>query len=177
MTSPTPDPIHGAVASDVSRPRAGGDEGIGCGEFLSRARRARGLTLQQIAETTKIPLRHLEALERDEFAALPGGMYRRAFVRAYAYAVGLDPGVALARFNRALHEAMSPVADVAHVPAAPPAVAGRSRIVIAGGVAVVTAAIALAIWARQSVADHITSSAAPVTRPASDLVPVQHVAG
>ena len=71
------------------------------GQALCRARRECGLTIQQIAATTKIPARHLEALERDDIHGVPGGLYLRAEVRAYADAVGLSRNVALALLQAA----------------------------------------------------------------------------
>jgi cytoskeleton protein RodZ len=76
------------------------------GELLRRAREHRGLTLERIAKETKIPQRHLEAIERDNLAVIPAGFYQRAEIRAYARAVGLDQGVALAQ----LESASKPVA-------------------------------------------------------------------
>ena len=73
----------------------------GLGELLRSARARRGLTLQQVSNETKIPRRYLEAVEQDRLEALPGGLYRRAHVRAYAQAVQLDPGL-LAQFERDL---------------------------------------------------------------------------
>lgn len=61
------------------------------GARLRAAREARGLSLRQIASSTKISLPALEALERNEVKRLPGGIFTRAFVRAYAIEVGLDP--------------------------------------------------------------------------------------
>lgn len=75
------------------------------GEFLRRAREQRGLTIQQIARQTKIPWRHLEALEHGDLTAVPGGLYRRAEVRAFADAVGLDQRQALTALEQALGEA------------------------------------------------------------------------
>ena len=72
------------------------------GEFLRDARERRGLTLQQIALETRIPFRHLDALEHGHLDALPNGMYRRAEIRAYADAVGLDRSLALAQLEHAL---------------------------------------------------------------------------
>ena len=81
------------------------------GEFLRSARERRGLTLQQIAQSTKIPWRHLDAMERGDLAAVPEGLYRRAEVRAYAQAVGLDQNVALAHLMEAQgNEHAAPVA-------------------------------------------------------------------
>src|SRR5215813_8092013 len=75
---------------------------IGLGELLRGAREARGLTLQQISFETKIPQRHLEALEHDNLGVSPGGFYQRAAVRAYARAVRLDQHLALAQLASAL---------------------------------------------------------------------------
>lgn len=71
------------------------------GEFGSRlraARERRGLSLRVMADNTKISVRALEALERDDIAQLPGGIFSRAFVRAYATQVGLDPEQTIAEF-------------------------------------------------------------------------------
>lgn len=62
----------------------------GVGARLRRAREAAGLTRAQIAATTKIPERHLEAIETGNFAALPARTYAVGFSRSYARAVGLD---------------------------------------------------------------------------------------
>jgi flagellar biosynthesis protein FlhG len=61
------------------------------GPALRRVREARGLTLPQIASTTKIGTRTLEAIEDDRFDALPPAVYLRGFLHEYARLVGLDP--------------------------------------------------------------------------------------
>jgi cytoskeleton protein RodZ len=61
------------------------------GVRLKHAREAHGVSLRQIAGTTKISVAALEALERNDFSRLPGGIFSRAFIRAYAGQVGLDP--------------------------------------------------------------------------------------
>jgi cytoskeletal protein RodZ len=58
---------------------------------LKQARVAKGLSLHDIAGTTKISIVALEALEKGDLSRLPGGIFSRAFVRAYALEVGLDP--------------------------------------------------------------------------------------
>src|SRR5882724_7476382 len=63
----------------------------GFGAKLRDARERRGVSLRQIANATKISVAALEALERNDFSRLPGGIFSRAFVRAYAIQVGLDP--------------------------------------------------------------------------------------
>jgi cytoskeleton protein RodZ len=71
---------------------------IDFGAALRQARERRGVSLRQIAEATKISVPALEALERNEIARLPGGIFSRSFVRAYAREVGLDPEQAVRDF-------------------------------------------------------------------------------
>ena len=61
------------------------------GARLRAAREAQQISLREIAATTKISVGALEALEQNDVAELPGGIFTRAFVRAYAAEVGLDP--------------------------------------------------------------------------------------
>jgi cytoskeleton protein RodZ len=62
----------------------------GVGLQLHAAREARGLTLEQVAAETRIPQRHLVAMEAGDFAKLPGRTYAVGFARTFAKAVGLD---------------------------------------------------------------------------------------
>jgi cytoskeletal protein RodZ len=68
------------------------------GRKLREARERRGLSLRQIASATKIGMLTLEALERNDIARLPGGIFSRAFVRSYALEVGLDPEETIQEF-------------------------------------------------------------------------------
>jgi cytoskeleton protein RodZ len=65
---------------------------------MKRAREERGVSLRQIATETKISVSALEALERNDISRLPGGIFSRAFVRAYAVEVGLDPEETIREF-------------------------------------------------------------------------------
>ena len=56
---------------------------------LATFRESKGITLQQIAETTKISIRYLRAIEEGRLAILPGGVYSTNYLRQYAEAVGL----------------------------------------------------------------------------------------
>lgn len=69
------------------------------GVLLKEAREEKGFTLDNIQEKTKIQKRYLVAIEQDDFSALPGKFYARAFIREYAEAVDLDPDVILANFK------------------------------------------------------------------------------
>jgi cytoskeletal protein RodZ len=61
-------------------------------------RESRGLTVDRIASATRIPVRYIEALERDDVRALPARPYLRGFVAAYGRELGLDPADALSRY-------------------------------------------------------------------------------
>ena len=68
------------------------------GERLQREREMRGITLEEMSESTKISSRSLLALEKEEFDKLPGGIFNKGFVRAYARHVGIDEDEAVADF-------------------------------------------------------------------------------
>ena len=68
---------------------------LSTGEQLKRAREAKGLSLDDVANQTRIPIRHLQNIEREDWDALPAPTYAVGFVRNYANAVGLD-GAAIA---------------------------------------------------------------------------------
>ena len=61
------------------------------GEEIKRERELRGIGLREVAEATKVNIRYLEAMERDDFEHLPGGVFNRGFVRAFAQFIGVDP--------------------------------------------------------------------------------------
>jgi len=60
------------------------------GEELKRERELRDISLKEISEATKISIRFLEALEQNNFDILPGGIFNRGFIRAYARFIGID---------------------------------------------------------------------------------------
>src|SRR5439155_203808 len=69
------------------------------GENLRREREMRGISLDEIASSTKISIRFLQAMENDEFASLPGGIFRRSFIRSYAKYLGLDEEQVIAEYQ------------------------------------------------------------------------------
>ncbi len=74
------------------------------GEKLRKQREQRGLALDAISNTTKISIRMLRALEEEHFDQLPGGVFNKGFVRAYARQVGLDGEESVADYLTALRE-------------------------------------------------------------------------
>ena len=67
------------------------------GDRVRRQRERRGVSLEAIARATKVPASLFAGLERGDCARWPGGVYSRAYVRAYAQAIGLDPDEAVGR--------------------------------------------------------------------------------
>ena len=74
------------------------------GEELRRARDERGLAIEAISDATKVPVRHIRALEAGEYGELPGGVFRRGFVRSYLNALGLEEDVWMQRFEQSCRE-------------------------------------------------------------------------
>lgn len=116
------------------------------GEKLRAAREAQKLELSDIASRTRIPLRHLEAIEQSNFASLPSVTYAMGFAKSYARAVGTDE-VAIARELRA------ELGDRPERPAPPPTYDfdERSRvpsrgIALAGAIVAVLVLIGVGLW-------------------------------
>lgn len=82
------------------------------GGKLRQARERRGISLRQIAASTKISSASLEALERNDVSKLPGGIFSRAFVRSYAVEVGLDPDETVKEFLDRFHGEPAPSSAV-----------------------------------------------------------------
>ena len=83
------------------------------GERLREAREAQGMSLAEIAERTRVPMRHLEGIENSDFSALPSPTYAVGFAKAYARVVGLDE-VAIGREVRG--QRISPVLTTQYQP-------------------------------------------------------------
>lgn len=100
---------------------------------MKRAREERGISLRQIADVTKISATVFEALERNDIRRLPGGIFSRSFVRAYAIEVGLDPEQTVREFLSHFPDSEL-AAGSRHVPyeeIVPPEAPGRRRLIIA----------------------------------------------
>lgn len=67
------------------------EENLTLGAYLRQEREKKNISLEAISRATKITLKNLEALERDEFHLLPPPVFVRGFLRAYANFIGLDP--------------------------------------------------------------------------------------
>jgi len=74
---------------------------------LATIRKNRGISLNQIAESTKISVRSLEAIERGDFRKLPGGIYNTSYIRQYARAIDYDESILLSYYHQAMRTADS----------------------------------------------------------------------
>ena len=81
------------------------------GERMQRERELRGVTLDEISVVTKIGTRSLKALEEEDFDKLPGGIFNKGFVRAYARYLGIDPDEAVADYLAAVESRNRPALD------------------------------------------------------------------
>jgi cytoskeleton protein RodZ len=101
------------------------------GDRLKKEREQRSISLDDISLSTKIGTRMLRALEEEKFEQLPGGIFNKGFVRAYARHVGLDEEQTLADYMEALGESRMQALPEVH--AAKPAPAPEPRPVAHAG--------------------------------------------
>ncbi len=89
------------------------------GEQLRLAREARGISLREISEQTRISMRYLEAIEADDYKRLPGGIFNRSFIKAYARQIGFDEKEAIEAYTRTAREKGEVPDDVVSTPYQP----------------------------------------------------------
>jgi len=88
------------ACAPVSKVRTVSSDGVGgLGAHLRRHRERSGIGLVEVSRLTRIPASSLEAIERERFDELPGEVFVRGFLKAYAQAVRLDPADILARYT------------------------------------------------------------------------------
>lgn len=69
------------------------------GNHLRQQREAKGMSIEEVARATRVPMSSVERLESDQFDELPGEVFVRGFMKSYARAVGLDADDVLARYT------------------------------------------------------------------------------
>jgi cytoskeletal protein RodZ len=122
------------------------------GAWLRQQREARGVSLRDIADASKISLRYLEALERDRFDILPAPVFAKGFLREYARVVGLDPDEAVNLYLLALSSQPSEPPESGVEPAPPrrraaPSTLGYGLLLTLAVVLFLGVAAVLSFWA------------------------------
>lgn len=123
------------------------------GDHLRQAREAKNITIQEIAASTKISSRALQALEKEQFDQLPGGIFNKGFVRSYARYVGLDEEKTVAAYMEAA-KATEPEPDLEAMQAQVAANAAKdlsmwNSVTVVGIVALVVALGLGGFWLRE----------------------------
>jgi transcriptional regulator with XRE-family HTH domain len=143
------------------------------GERLRAAREEKNIPLLDVATQTRIPIRHLEHIERGEWDALPAATYSVGFARSYATVVGLDPAEVGAELRQELGIARNPnhasPAAAYYEPADPARVPPRSIALIAA-VLIVLLVAGYLLWRNQAVGDapdepQLVETQAPAAQP------------
>jgi cytoskeleton protein RodZ len=123
------------------------------GSRLKAAREAQGMSLDDVAAKTRVPIRHLQHMERGEWDALPATTYSVGFARAYAGAVGLNPSEIGSELRAQLGTgAKTPAQAALYEPADPARVPPLSLAIIAGVIALLLVAAYL-FWRNSAVED------------------------
>jgi cytoskeleton protein RodZ len=143
------------------------------GEKLRREREMRGVTLDEISESTKISRRHLESLEKEDFDSLPGGIFNRGFVRAYARFLGLDEEQAVADYAAVSTEQPAPPDQFpleVHEKPDPKLNPRRSTLPLVLALLALVAVLAI-FWARTKIRPQTTNTEAPAATATSSATP------
>jgi cytoskeleton protein RodZ len=143
----------------------------GFGEHLRREREMRGVSLEEIAGATRISTRFLDALEKEAWDRLPGGVFNRGFVRTVARFLGLEEESLLAEYSLAKGERGAPSVRL-EAPAQPPFKSHRVPWLAVAAIPVLLALGAGGWWAwRWASARQAELNAAAVSLPAAPVPP------
>lgn len=122
------------------------------GQLLCSTRKARGLSIEEVARTIKFTPRQIEALERDDYASLPGATVVRGFMRSYARFLQLDADSVLAGYESQMPKLAASMGVVSDIGASLPMPGkggwvgtGHARLVLAGA-SLLLAALAYFFW-------------------------------
>src|SRR5579875_1313469 len=149
--------------------------GAPIGDRLREAREAKGLSLDDVARQTRIPIRHLEHIEREEWDALPAITYSVGFVRSYGNALGLDGPALGAELREQLGGARSAGAtSTAYYEPADPARVPPRWIALAAALIAALIVVGYLVWRHHAAGDadalgppaaEVPPAMAPVAKP------------
>ena len=147
------------------------------GEELKRRREERGISLSDISESTRIGTRFLKAIESDNYSILPGGIFTRSFIRAYAKQVGMNQDEAVSSYNQQIAPPGGEPGQPSQAPDEPrarraaPVVFNRattrtnwSTLIIAGGIVLFIGIIVVALVNRLSQGSGTQTAGPPVVQ-------------
>lgn len=152
----------------------------GLGEFLRRERELRHISLDEVAERTKISRRYLEAIEQGQYDRLPGEAFVRGFIRSYAQSIGLDPQDTLLIYSQMRLAQENILGRPEHLHPPPPARDTRSflwllvaAVIIVGGVLFAMLAFrdGMSLW-RVIWPTHAERSPPPISSPPLTLTAI-----
>ena len=78
------------------------------GTYLRRERELRKISLEELSYQTRVPVKYLEAIEAEQFEAIPGATFAKGYLKAYAQYIGLVPEEVLLRFEDMLENLTIP---------------------------------------------------------------------
>jgi cytoskeleton protein RodZ len=119
------------------------------GQDLKRERELRGISLQEIADSTRISLRFLQAVEEDRLDIIPGPFFVRAILRSYARSIGLDENQVLNRYQeRVMFEEQLEYQEARKRPSLPPRLPRPKKavVLVVGSIALVGIAALLYLF-------------------------------
>ena len=143
---------------------------VRAGGLLRATREHQGLSLAEVASRTRVPLRHLEAIELNDYAGLPSPTYATGFARAYARAVGADEVEVARGVRQELAGVVRPVREYQpYEPTDPSRVPSRGLTLAAIAAAILIAAVAALYFATGLFRSSGASQAVP---PVANAAPV-----
>ncbi len=147
----------------------GGKSMESIGQFLRTERELRRLSLSELSQTTRIPIKQLQRIEDDRFDELPGSVFVRGFLKTYSQALGLPPDAVLGRYQS--NSAPEPATPAPMTAIIPPERGKRFGIAIALVILLILFTLALSIVLRPRERDvQIELSAVPAAFRAADAI-------
>ena len=142
------------------------------GARLKEARLAKGYSLEDLQEITKIQKRYLIGIEEGNYSIMPGSFYVRAFIKQYAEAVGLDPEELLDQFKKDVpgtqneevvqSYAQSPSRRKLSIRSSSKTMEAMPKITVALFIIVIIAVISILYWAKSKESPDIAEDESPV---------------
>jgi cytoskeleton protein RodZ len=155
---------------------------VSFGVSLKRERELRGISLAEIARTTKISVRLLEAIEKDRFDILPEGVFRKSFIKSYAKYLGINEEQILQEYDLEVQRSTTPQStpEKPSVTFRDSPVGSRRALLLTLGVVLSLIAVGCGFWyftrgsrkgeAASPAAQPPAVSQTPVNRPSSEAI-------